>query len=196
MIRMLLIGPPGAGKGTQASRVSEEFGILAISTGDIFRQNVKNRTPLGQAAESYINAGQFVPDQITNNMVRDRLEQSDARDGFLLDGYPRTAAQVAFLDEILADMGHRLDVVLQLVVDPEELIHRLLKRAVSENRTDDTAEVIRERMALYFEQTTSVTTLYDERGLLTSVEGVGDVSDVAQRVSNALDVKLGASLPL
>ena len=196
MIRMLLIGPPGAGKGTQASRITEKYGIVAISTGDIFRQNVKNRTPLGQAAESFINAGKFVPDEITNDMVRDRLEQSDARAGFLLDGYPRTAAQVAFLDEILADMGHRLDVVLQLVVDPEELVHRLLKRAVSENRTDDTAEVIRERMALYFEQTTSVTALYDERGLLTRVEGIGGVSDVAQRVSTALDVKLGASLPL
>ena len=196
MIRMLLIGPPGAGKGTQARHITEKHGIVAISTGDIFRQNVKSQSPLGRAAESYMNAGKFVPDTITNEMVRDRLNQPDAQDGFLLDGYPRTAAQVGFLDEALAGMGHKLDVVLQLVVDRDELVQRLLRRAVSENRTDDTAEVIRERMALYFEQTTSVTSLYSERGLLTKVEGIGTVSHVAQRVSTALDVKLGASLTL
>jgi adenylate kinase len=196
MIRMLLIGPPGAGKGTQARHLTEKHGIVAISTGDIFRQNVKSQSPLGRAAESYMNAGKFVPDTITNEMVRDRVNQPDAQDGFLLDGYPRTAAQVGFLDEALAGMGHKLDVVLQLVVDRDELVQRLLKRAVSENRTDDTAEVIRERMALYFEQTTSVTSLYSQRGLLTKVEGIGTVSQVAQRVATALDVKLGASLTL
>lgn len=196
MIRMLLIGPPGAGKGTQASFIAEKHGVVAISTGDIFRQNVKSQSPLGQAAESYMNAGKFVPDTITNEMVRNRLNQPDAHDGFLLDGYPRTTAQVGFLDEILADRGQELDVVLQLVVDTEELVQRLLRRAVSENRTDDTAEVIRDRMALYFEETTSVTSLYSERGLLTKVEGTGSVSHVSQRVSTALDVKLGSSLSL
>jgi adenylate kinase len=194
LIKMLLIGPPGAGKGTQARFISEKLGIVAISTGDIFRQNVGNRTELGLAAESYLNSGRFVPDSVTNAMVRDRLLQADVHHGFLLDGYPRTPGQVDFLDQILEENGQELDVVLQLIAGTDELVERLLKRAERENRTDDTAEVIRRRMALYFEQTTAVTSLYSERGILTKVEGVGAVLDVADRVSTALDVALGSSL--
>jgi adenylate kinase len=191
MTRLLLIGPPGAGKGTQASWIAERLDIVAISTGDIFRQNVQSQSPLGLTAASYINAGEFVPDSVTNAMVRDRLSQQDARNGFLLDGYPRTPGQVNFLDETLAERGLELDVVLQLTADTEELVERLLKRANRENRSDDTAEVIRHRMALYFEQTTAVTTIYMKRGILTKVEGAGAISDVSDRISSALDVALG-----
>jgi adenylate kinase len=194
LTRMLLIGPPGAGKGTQASYIAEKLSIVAISTGDIFRQNVQSQSELGRTAESYLNAGSFVPDSVTNAMVRDRLAQEDARHGFLLDGYPRTPGQVNFLDGILDENGQGLDVVLQLTADTEELVQRLLIRADRENRTDDTAEVIRHRMALYFEQTTAVTSLYDERGILTRVEGVGGILDVSDRISTALDVALGSSL--
>lgn len=191
MTRLLLIGPPGAGKGTQASRIAERLDVVAISTGDIFRQNVQGQTPLGLAAASYMNAGEFVPDAVTNAMVRDRLAQPDVRNGFLLDGYPRTPGQVNFLDETLAERGLELDVVLQLTADTEELVERLLKRANRENRSDDTAEVIRHRMALYFEETTAVTTIYMKRGILTKVEGAGAISDVSDRISAALDVALG-----
>lgn len=191
MTRLLLIGPPGAGKGTQASWIAERLDIVAISTGDIFRQNVQTQSPLGLTAASYINAGEFVPDSVTNAMVRDRLSQQDTRNGFLLDGYPRTPGQVNFLDETLAERGLELDVVLQLTADTEELVERLLKRAKRENRSDDTAEVIRHRMALYFEQTTAVTAIYMKRGILTKVEGAGAISDVSERISAALDVALG-----
>jgi adenylate kinase len=191
MTRLLLIGPPGAGKGTQASWIAERLDIVAISTGDIFRQNVQSQSPLGVTAASYIDAGEFVPDSVTNAMVRDRLSQQDARNGFLLDGYPRTPGQVNFLDETLSERGLELDVVLQLTADTEELVERLLKRANRENRSDDTAEVIRHRMALYFEQTTAVTTIYTKRGILTKVEGAGSISDVSDRISSALDVALG-----
>ncbi|MBT2514708.1 adenylate kinase [Arthrobacter sp. ISL-30] len=188
---MLLIGPPGVGKGTQASFIGERLGIVTISTGDIFRQNVKSKSELGVAAESYLNAGKFVPDSVTNAMVRDRLAQRDAADGFLLDGYPRTPGQVDFLDGILREKGQELDVVVQLVADTEELVQRLLKRAALENRTDDTVDVRRHRMALYFEQTTAVTSLYSERGILTKVDGTGNISDVSDRISTAMDVALG-----
>ncbi|MBT2565205.1 adenylate kinase [Arthrobacter sp. ISL-85] len=190
---MLLIGPPGAGKGTQATYIAKKFGIVSISTGDIFRENVKNQTRLGRIAESYLDAGQFVPDSVTNEMVRGRLGQNDAHNGFLLDGYPRTLGQVDFLDEVLASTGQELDLVLQLTAETEELVQRLLLRAKLENRSDDTAEVIRNRMALYFNETTPVTSRYGERGILTKVEGVGSISDVSARVSTALDIALGSS---
>ncbi|MBT2550238.1 adenylate kinase [Arthrobacter sp. ISL-65] len=190
---MLLIGPPGAGKGTQATYIAKRFGIVSISTGDIFRENVKNETRLGQTAKSYLDAGQFVPDAVTNAMVRERLEQNDVDNGFLLDGYPRTLGQVDYLDEILAAKGYELDLVLQLTAETEELVQRLLLRAERQNRSDDTAEVIRSRMELYFEQTTAVTSRYNERGIVTEVEGLGSISEVSGRVSTTLDLMLGWS---
>src|SRR5579859_1362665 len=153
MTRMLLIGPPGSGKGTQAERISDRLGIVAISTGDIFRFNVKEQTPLGVEAKKYMDAGDFVPDSVTNSMVRDRLAQDDAREGFLLDGYPRTVAQVEYLDGILAEGGVGLDVVLQLTADDEELVTRLLGRAKETGRSDDNEAVIRHRLELYHTQT-------------------------------------------
>lgn len=188
MTRLVLLGPPGAGKGTQAQRLSERLGVPAVSTGDIFRSNVAQGTELGREAQSYMEAGEYVPDSVTNRMVADRLTQADCSGGFLLDGYPRTAAQVVELDRVLAADGHRLDAVLELVVaDTEEVVGRLRKRAVTEGRSDDTEDVIRRRLEVYAEQTAPLTDLYRERGLLVQVDGTGDVDEVTSRILTALD---------
>ena len=186
MTQMLIIGPPGSGKGTQASRISDRLGIVAISTGDIFRANVKEETPLGIEAKKYIDKGEFVPDSVTNNMVRDRLKQPDAADGFLLDGYPRTSGQVDELDNILAEAGSQLDIVLQLTADDEELVKRLLGRAAQEGRSDDNEAVIRRRLALYHEETAVVVNRYAERGIVATVDGIGDIDEVTERIMTAL----------
>ncbi|GAB4099325.1 adenylate kinase [Sinomonas halotolerans] len=186
MTRMLLIGPPGSGKGTQAERISDRLGIVAISTGDIFRYNVKEQTPLGLEAKKYMDAGDFVPDSVTNDMVRDRLAQDDVANGFLLDGYPRTVAQVEYLDGILAENGLSLDVVLQLTADDEELVARLLNRAKETGRSDDTEDVIRHRLELYHTQTEAVVGKYEERGALTRVDGIGAIDEVTDRVLSAI----------
>ena len=148
-MRLIILGPPGAGKGTQAGRIAAEFGIPAISTGDIFRANIKNETELGRQVKDILASGGYVTDEITNAIVRDRLREDDAADGFLLDGYPRTLAQVDALDAMLAEDGHALDAVLELTVDEDAVVQRLLKRAEIEGRADDTEEVIRERQAIY-----------------------------------------------
>ncbi len=146
-MRLIILGPPGAGKGTQATRVADRLGIPAISTGDIFRANIKNETELGKQVKDILAAGGYVTDEITNAIVRDRLREDDAEGGFLLDGYPRTLAQVDALDAMLAEDGHVLDAVLELTVDEDAVVQRLLKRAEIEGRADDTEEVIRERQA-------------------------------------------------
>ncbi|MFK0072789.1 adenylate kinase [Arthrobacter woluwensis] len=186
MTRMLIIGPPGSGKGTQAERISDRLGVVAISTGDIFRANVKGETPLGLEAKKYMDAGDFVPDSVTNRMVRDRLGQDDVADGFLLDGYPRTVAQVDELDQILSESGTRLDVVLQLTADDEELVTRLLGRALETGRSDDNETVIRHRLDLYHEQTEAVVGKYAERGILRRVDGIGAIDEVTDRVMAAI----------
>jgi len=188
MTRMLIIGPPGSGKGTQAERISERLGVAAISTGDIFRANVKGETPLGVDARKYMDAGDFVPDSVTNRMVRDRLSASDVEDGFLLDGYPRTTAQVDYLDGILAEGGQSLDVVLQLTADDEELVARLLGRAKETGRSDDNEAVIRHRLDLYREQTEAIVAAYAERGILTQVNGIGFINEVTDHVMRAIRV--------
>jgi adenylate kinase len=186
-MRLLFMGPPGAGKGTQAQVVADRFGIPAISTGDIFRANVANGTELGVEAKRFMDAGEYVPDSVTNLMVRARIDEEDAVKGFLLDGYPRTLAQVDELDGMIKFTGHRLDAVVVLTVDEEELIARLTARSESEARTDDTEDVIRRRQELYLEQTQPLIEVYRERGLLCEVDGSGDVEDVTQRVLDALD---------
>ncbi|MDQ1580216.1 MAG: adenylate kinase [Microbacteriaceae bacterium] len=186
MTRLLLIGPPGSGKGTQAARLAEIFGVPAVSTGDIFRANVKNGTALGLEAKSYMDAGEYVPDSLTNAIVHDRLQEVDAAGGFLLDGYPRTAEQVAELDRLLASDGTSLDAVVQLVADPDEVVRRLLKRAVDQGRTDDTEDVIRHRMALYEEQTAPLLDIYGARGLVTKVDALGAFDEVTARILAAL----------
>jgi adenylate kinase len=187
MTRMLIIGPPGSGKGTQAERISERLGVVAISTGDIFRANVKGGTPLGIEATKYMDAGDFVPDSVTNEMVRSRLCQDDVENGFLLDGYPRTTAQVDYLDGVLARGGQELDVVLQLTADDDELVHRLLGRAKETGRSDDNEAVIRHRLDLYHGQTEAVVAKYAERGILTQVDGIGGIDEVTDRVMGAIE---------
>lgn len=191
MTRMLIIGPPGSGKGTQAERVSRYLEIPAISTGDIFRANVQDRTVLGTEAQKYLDNGDLVPDGVTNAMVRDRLMKDDAGTGFLLDGYPRTLGQVAALDAILDDSGQRLDFVLQLTADDGELTRRLLARAQETGRSDDTEDVITHRLDLYRQQTEPVVDSYGGRGLLIQVEGIGAVDDVTGRIMAAIERRIG-----
>jgi adenylate kinase len=186
-MRMLIMGPPGAGKGTQASVIADRLGVPAISTGDIFRANVSQGTPLGVQAKRYMDAGEYVPDEVTNDMVRDRLAEPDARDGFLLDGYPRTLAQVDFLDSVLAERDHALERVLELTVDGDEVVDRLLRRALDQGRTDDTEEVVRRRLEVYTEQTAPLLAVYRDRGLLVQVDGLGPVDQVTERALEALE---------
>jgi adenylate kinase len=186
-MRLILMGPPGAGKGTQAKVISGRLGVPAVSTGDIFRANVSEGTPLGVEAKRYMDAGDYVPDEVTNGMVRDRLAQDDAVDGFLLDGYPRTVAQVEELDSMLRDAGTSLDAVVVLTVNDEELVQRLLHRAEVEGRADDTEEVVRHRQDVYNQQTAPLLEVYADRGLLVEVDGMGVVDEVSGRVFAALD---------
>jgi adenylate kinase len=188
-MRLLLIGPPGAGKGTQASKLSEVFGIPAISTGDIFRENVKNETPLGLEAKSFMDSGAYVPDSLTNKLVRDRLKNPDCANGFLLDGYPRTSDQVDELDDILKETNGSLDAVIQLTADTDEVVRRLAKRAIDQGRSDDTEDVIRNRMAVYEEQTAPLITMYAARGFLIMVDGLGEIEEVTSRIVEALNAK-------
>jgi len=193
VIRLLLIGAPGAGKGTQAVKLSAAYKIPAISTGDIFRHNVKNETELGKQAKAFMDRGEYVPDSLTNDLVRDRLSQADAKDGFLLDGYPRTAEQVAELDSILEAAGNKLDVVVQLTADTDEVVRRLLNRAIEQGRADDTEDVIRRRLEVYEEQTAPLTSVYASRGLLVTVDGLGEVDEVTGRILEALNARGSAN---
>ncbi len=186
-MRLILMGPPGAGKGTQASFIAERFKIPAISTGDIFRANVSNGTRLGIEAKRYMDAGEYVPDEVTNLMVRDRIDEPDAVSGFLLDGYPRTLAQVEELDGMVKHTGHQLDAVVVLTVEGEELVQRLMQRAETDGRSDDTEDVIRRRQEVYAEQTEPLIGVYRERGLLVEVDGMGEVDEVSQRIFAALE---------
>lgn len=193
MIRLLLIGAPGAGKGTQAEKLSTAFSIPAISTGDIFRHNVKNETELGKKAKAFMDRGEYVPDSLTNDLVRDRLLQEDAKSGFLLDGYPRTADQVEELDKILLGHGESLTAVVKLTADTDEVVRRLLNRAIEQGRADDTEDVIRRRLDLYEEQTAPLTDVYASRGLLITIDGLGEVEDVTARILEAINAKLNSN---
>jgi adenylate kinase len=185
-MRLIFMGPPGAGKGTQAQIVADRFGIPAISTGDIFRANVSQGTELGVEAKRFMDAGEYVPDSLTNLMVRNRIDEEDAVKGFLLDGYPRTLAQVDELDGMIKHTGHRLDAVIVLTVDPDELVRRLTARAQSEGRSDDTEDVIRRRQEIYTEQTEPLIEVYRGRGLLHEVDGIGEVDEVTTRILDSL----------
>lgn len=186
MTRLLLIGPPGAGKGTQAVRLAAIYGIPAISTGDIFRSNVKNGTELGTKAKAFMDAGDNVPDSLTNELIRDRLEDADAHDGFLLDGYPRTTDQVRELDAFLASHGAALDAVVELEADPEVVVGRLRKRALEQGRSDDTEAVVRHRLEVYSEQTAPLINVYASRDVLVTIDALGEIDAVTARITEAL----------
>jgi adenylate kinase len=212
-MRLVLVGPPGAGKGTQAQFVAAHLSILQISTGDIFRANVSQGTPLGKQAKEYMDAGDLVPDEVTVAMVQDRLSEPDAARGFLLDGFPRTVPQAAQLDDILSGLDAKLDVVLELVVDDGEVVRRLSGRRTCRDcghiwhvdfdppstegacdncggelfqRDDDQAETIRHRLEVYYEQTAPLIGYYAERGILVGIDAMGPVDDVTERASAAL----------
>jgi len=212
-VRLVLVGPPGAGKGTQAQFIAAHFSIPKISTGDIFRANVSQGTELGMAAKRYMDAGDLVPDEVTIAMVRDRLAEDDTTDGFLLDGFPRNVPQAETLDAILAELGTKLDVVLELVVDDGEVIRRLSGRRTCRTcghiwhvdfeppdkegicdicggelfqRDDDLPETIRHRLDVYAEQTAPLVAFYADRGILIGIDAAGLVEDITDRAIEAL----------
>lgn len=184
--RLLLIGPPGAGKGTQAQRLSRALGVPAISTGDIFREHLRTETELGLKAKAFMDAGDNVPDTLTNDLVRDRLSQPDAAEGFLLDGYPRTTDQVRALDEFLAEHSTSMDAVVELVAEPDVVVERLKKRALDQGRADDDEAVVRHRLEIYAQQTAPLIDVYARRGVLARVDGIGEIAEVTGRIERAL----------
>jgi adenylate kinase len=213
MMRLVLVGPPGAGKGTQAEFIAAHLAVPKISTGDIFRANVAQGTPLGVQAKQFMDAGQLVPDEVTINMVRERLAEADAGDGFLLDGFPRTTPQAVALDKLLADLGNGLDLVLELVVDDDEVIRRLSGRRTCRGcgkiwhvefdppsregtcdrcggelfqRDDDKAETIAERLRVYSRDTAPLVDYYGAQGKLVGIDATGPVEDVTVRAIDAL----------
>jgi adenylate kinase len=185
-MRIVLMGPPGAGKGTQAVVIAQQLGVPHISTGDIFRANLKAGTALGVEAKQYMDKGEYVPDSVTNGMVADRLKEADAAAGFLLDGYPRTVDQVHALNAMLEASGLALDRVVEITADTDEVVARLLNRAKEQGRADDTEEVIRRRMEVYAEQTEPLVALYEQQGVLVKVDGMGSVDEVSTRILAAL----------
>ena len=187
-MRLIIMGPPGAGKGTQAKFIAEHFKIPAISTGDIFRANVSQETELGLEAKRYMDAGDYVPDEVTNLMVRNRIDEPDAVDGFLLDGYPRTLAQVEELDGMIRFTGTSSTRWWCLTVDQDEIVGRLLQRAQVEGRADDTEDVIRRRQEVYLEQTEPLIAVYRAAAWCVEIDGIGEVAEVTQRIFDALDV--------
>ncbi len=189
MTRLLIVGPPGSGKGTQEARIAATYAIPTISTGDIFRANIANKTELGLQVDAIVRSGEYVPDTLTNAIVADRLTKPDAQGGFLLDGYPRTLDQLRFLDEFLAANGHALDGVIQLVADTEEIVGRLRRRAELEGRADDTEATIRHRQELYARETTPLLIEFSHRGLLIEIDGVGPVDEVTSRIHAALTAR-------
>ncbi|WP_448005843.1 adenylate kinase [Agromyces bauzanensis] len=184
--RLLIVGPQGSGKGTQGVLVARAFGVPQVATGDIFRENVSNGTELGKQVQAVIEAGDLVPDELTSELVRDRLGQPDAAHGFLLDGYPRNLGQVDDLDGFLEPRGEALDAVIELVVPREESIARITQRAAEQGRTDDTEEVIANRLAIYERETAPILEVYRERGIVDEIDGVGTLEEVTDRIFAAL----------
>jgi adenylate kinase len=184
--RLLIVGPQGSGKGTQGVRIAEAFEVPVISTGDMFRANIAGGTELGARVQAIIEAGDLVPDELTSEIVRDRLLQPDAAHGFILDGYPRNTAQVEHLDAFLSEQDAALDAVIVLDVPREESIERLTLRAQEQGRTDDTAEVIARRLDIYERETAPILSVYGQRGLVDTVDGVGSLDDITERVLAAL----------
>ena len=188
-MQLVIMGPPGAGKGTQATLIAEHYGIPAISTGDMFRAMKTADTPLARQVREIMESGGYVSDDITNAIVADRLAHEDCKRGFLLDGYPRTMQQVQTLDDYLAESQRPLNAVISLVADVEEVVARLLRRAVIDGRSDDNEETIRVRLQVYAEQTEPLLEVYRSRGLLVEVDGHGEVQEVSERIFAALEAR-------
>ena len=191
-MKLLIMGAPGAGKGTQATALAERYGVPAISTGDIFRYNIKNQTPLGVKVKAIIDAGEYVPDDVTEEIVAARLAEPDCAGGFLLDGFPRTMHQVYFLDRYLAERGEGLDVVVSLHVQAEALVQRLLARAKLEGRADDNEDTIRRRMEVYAGATMPLIFHYESQGILVEIDGTGTIEDVQRRMFAEVDAHAAA----
>jgi adenylate kinase len=186
--QLLIVGPPGAGKGTQAARIADRFGIPTISTGDIFRSNIREQTELGKQVTAILDAGDYVPDTLTNDLVQDRLEQADAQEGYLLDGYPRTEGQVAFLDALNERRGRGIDAVVRLVADHDEVIRRLRIRSEQQGRSDDTDEAMRHRLEVYERETEPILAAYAGRGVVVEIDGLGEIDEVTERILAALSL--------
>lgn len=191
MSAVILLGPPGAGKGTQAVRIGERLSIPVISTGEIFRSNMAEGTQIGKQAKSYMDRGEFVPDSVTNAMVKARLSAPDATQGFLLDGYPRNVEQARVLADFCEELGTYIGVVLEIQVDEDEVVARMLKRAEEQHRADDTEPVMRHRLEVYREQTEPVASFYADLDLLETVDGSGSIDEVSERIFTVLNSRLG-----
>ncbi|MFT8356578.1 MAG: adenylate kinase [Bifidobacterium sp.] len=185
-MRLLIMGPQGVGKGTQAALISKNLGIPAISTGDIFRYNLKNETPLGLEAKAYIDKGLLVPDELTNKIVKDRLAKDDASNGWILDGYPRNDSQVAALDSILEELGTPLDHAIALNAERSVLMDRMKKRAEIEGRADDTPEIIAKRLDVYEHETAPLIDIYRKRGVLVEIDSTGGIESISEHILDAL----------
>lgn len=186
-MRIILMGPPGVGKGTQAKNVVEQYGIVHLSTGDILRAEVDNNTKLGKKAKAFMEAGQLVPDELLLNMMENRLQQDDCKNGYLLDGFPRTIPQAEGLESILNKIDHAIDYVISLTADEDELVKRLVLRGEESGRSDDTEEVIKERQQVYWQLTAPLLDFYRTRGLLYEVDGLGTIPEITQRILNVLE---------
>lgn len=187
--RLLIVGPQGSGKGTQGVRIAETYGIPVVSTGDMFRANIKQGTPLGVQVTEILDRGDLVPDELTGEIVRDRLSQDDAENGFLLDGYPRNTAQVAHLDAFLAESGQALDAVILLEVPREESLARLTLRATEQGRADDTPEAIAHRLDIYEHETAPIIDVYSEKGIVDRIDGTGELDVITERILAALTAR-------
>ena len=188
-MRLLIMGPQGVGKGTQAALLAEHYGIPAISTGDIFRANIKGKTELGLKVIAYTDKGELVPDELTNSIVKDLLAQDDTKNGWILDGYPRNAAQVEALDTMLEELGTPLDAVVALDADHDVLMARIAKRAEEQGRTDDTPDAIAKRLATYAKETAPLLDTYKSRGQLVAIDGVGEINAIQKNIVEALDAR-------
>ncbi len=186
-MRIVLLGPPGSGKGTQAALLTDRINVPHISTGDLLRSAVAEGTPLGKKAQSFMDRGELVPDELMLGLIEERLGSADVKPGFILDGYPRNLAQAKALDEVLDRLGQPAQKALELVVDEEQIVERLAKRAEEEGRSDDSEEVVRNRLAVYREQTAPVSDYYRDKGLLEQIDGVGSIEEINRRLADALN---------
>ena len=190
-MRAIFLGPPGSGKGTQAKLLAERMGVPAISTGDMLREAVRLETPLGLRAKAIMEAGELVPDEVVIGLIRERISRPDAREGFLLDGFPRTLPQAAALDRLLAGNGEGLDAVINLLVPEATLVERMVGRAAIEGRSDDRPETVRERLRVYSEKTAPLVDHYGGRGIRIVVDGSGSIEDVSARIDRAAAMRAG-----